>query len=470
MINRVKINKEFFRKLHKQLDKKNEKVKTLDASERQDLIVTVKEYYQYLADNNISYGRLALEVVNNEGKYGLMANGHLKHQCVFDGIKAEEILVIRKQIIISLTYHDMRLRKSIKYNQNNDFCKSIEDYHISVFKSLATEYAWGGLAFRELIGSGSWLKLYEQGGGDLEAINLMFRNHKESKEYSSTRLMDSIKHTWHNYQGGLGIFKPHMRDVPFSPNLDAASKEYVAKLYNISEDRIIEIDAPKPETPMVAYKHYKILPVNDHSTNNYNLHPDIDLESLFAMMMFGEVMEKAQREIENRKKLAKLAAKIKTSLEEHEAAANKILKDFINTKVNNEENLVNNLNAQIAQIEASMETQNNNLFTQKQAECSAESEMKFASARANPGYSTVSTTVTISNSDIIERKQGEYHSLLEQYKTQCASQIAAIKVNYEAQANQRVQSIEPEIKNKSNLIEQQKETYAKELIAILKNA
>lgn len=75
-----KIEMEFFSEVKDYLDEENEKVKTLNAAKRQELIGTVKEYYQYLADNNISYGRLALEVVNNEGKYGLMANSHLKHQ------------------------------------------------------------------------------------------------------------------------------------------------------------------------------------------------------------------------------------------------------------------------------------------------------------------------------------------------------------------------------------------------------
>ncbi|WP_375331977.1 LysM peptidoglycan-binding domain-containing protein [Candidatus Tisiphia endosymbiont of Temnostethus pusillus] len=194
----------------------------------------------------------------------------------------------------------------------------------------------------------------------------------------------------------------------------------------------------------------------------------ISAEHLREMLVLLALTEH-KKQLENQQKLEKLAEKVKTSLTEYESKVNEILKDFVNKKgknlSDNETSFVNQANAEIQQIAASIETKNASLFAQKQAELDVETQAKFAAARATPTYSSIPTTVTVSNADIAARKQAEYHSLMDGYKAQCETQIAAIKARYETQANKRKQSVEFEISNKVDIIKQQSEAYNKELIS-----
>lgn len=113
-------------------------IKTLDQDERIEAIDLAKSYYNYLVSHDIAYGTLALDVIENKGQFGQIANIHLKHQSIFEGISPELITIVREQIIIRLAYKDTKMRSQTSYQQNDPCYKLIEDYHEEVFNQHTT--------------------------------------------------------------------------------------------------------------------------------------------------------------------------------------------------------------------------------------------------------------------------------------------------------------------------------------------
>ena len=83
----------------------------LTEAEREAGVAAAKAHYKLLADSGNKYGNLALEVINNNGEWGKMANKHLEHQAVFDGINELAVPTVRDNIIISLAHMDIIARK-----------------------------------------------------------------------------------------------------------------------------------------------------------------------------------------------------------------------------------------------------------------------------------------------------------------------------------------------------------------------
>ena len=231
-INRAKIKLDYRKELkgyHKDID-------TLDSEDRSNGIEYAKMYYNYLTEAGIPYARLALDVIENKGKFGKLANIHLKSQSLFEGIQAEAMPAVREKIIISLASHDAKMRGDKDYNQSNPCYDKIEAYHLKVFKYHTSPYAWGGLAPKELIGSGSWMKLYEEDSGILEGIEEIMKQGKigKSLEYSAERMLKSLAHSYNQY-----IINSN---TPFQLMMSTTSKEQASVIWKIDPDRISEIE------------------------------------------------------------------------------------------------------------------------------------------------------------------------------------------------------------------------------------
>ncbi len=137
-IDKVKIRSEYrvsLKDFHREIN-------TLSSEDMIKAINCAKNYYSYLVSNSISYARLALDVIENKGKFGQMANVHLKTQSIFEGIKEESIGELREKIIISLASHDSKMRCSKSYHDGNLCYQQIELYHVKVFETYTTIYAW----------------------------------------------------------------------------------------------------------------------------------------------------------------------------------------------------------------------------------------------------------------------------------------------------------------------------------------
>lgn len=259
----------------KKLKAYHRNIKNLDDDERTDAIDWAKNYYSYLASNGISYAKLALDVVENRGKYGQVANIHLKHQSIFEGIKVGNISEVREKIIISLAAHDARMRINKDYSDSCLWYDKIEDYHLKVFAFYSTPYAWGGLVMKELLGSGSWMKYYEKSENCFDVILPILQNNALGcrSEYSVERMLQSVSHSLRVFS--LGI------DMSFMPTIRAFSKEQAAKIWQIDGARIEELveDRSMLDSSMVESKAFKILPAQEfcfHHISDYSSSSDSD--------------------------------------------------------------------------------------------------------------------------------------------------------------------------------------------------
>jgi hypothetical protein len=442
--------KEFEGKLKEISKSANGKNKNpMSALERQQGVEIAKEYYKYLQESGEIYGEAALQVVNNEGMFGKVANIHLRTQAVFDGIEKEYLPELQDRIKISLAYADIDKRMELKDTFNY---KTISKYHISIFENQGlTPYAWGGLAVEELLGVGTYMVLFNQDLKSFEGtLGQLSKIKNKESEYSLDRMVSSLQHSF-------SCYIVHERD--YVPMVRAGSPEHAAKWYGVDISRVVEYydETPEMDCPLVPSYIYKILPKIDSTSPQSN----IDMEALEQMLITLALIEQKKR-IENQNKFNKLVEKVQESLAEYEDKANKIFGEFVKIKSQNlsknGENLTNQVNAEIQQIAASLETKNASLLAQKQAELSA-----IPLVRVKTGPNSYLDT----NEQAAAQKQAEYEALLAQYKSQYQSQIATIKARYEGQINQQKQSFESDISNKATIVKRQEESYAKKLISKL---
>ena len=246
-INRVKIKSEY----RKELKDYHKIINDLSAEQRSEGVKCAEKYYDYLATKGILYAWLALDVIGNEGKFGKLANIHLKSQSIFEGIAVEEINTVREKIIISLASHDAKMRSSKGYDQSNPCYDKIEAYHLKVFKYHTSPYAWGGLAPKELIGSGSWMKFYERDEGIFDCAEEIIKSDKIGKggEYSAERMLKSLVHSYTQYT--------LVSNTPFELIISTASKEQAAFIWKIDPARIELVEEDISMLDSVSSKVFK---------------------------------------------------------------------------------------------------------------------------------------------------------------------------------------------------------------------
>ena len=219
-IDKEKINSEYTQILQEAYDN----IDTLTPAERATAIETAKKYYEYLASNGIIYGKIALEVLENKGRFGEMANINMKDQSIFDGVPPSKIPEMTEKLAISLAYRDSDMRGKPEYIESDRSSKEIGIkigiYHKEAFEKYSTPYAWAGLATDELIGVGEWERLYVENTGVFEGAIEIWNSGKlgeTGSQYSKERMVQSLKHTYRVYSTKI--------EVPFTLHVTAASKE-----------------------------------------------------------------------------------------------------------------------------------------------------------------------------------------------------------------------------------------------------
>lgn len=248
----MKINKAEVKYKYRQVLKGYHKIiNDLSGEERSKGVECAEKYYDYLATKGILYAWLALDVIENKDKFGKLANIHLKSQSIFEGIQSEAMNAVREKIIISLASHDAKMRSSKGYDQSNPCYDKIEAYHLKVFKYHTTPYAWGGLAPKELIGSGSWMKFYEDDSGILKGIEEIIKQGKicKSLEYSAERMLKSLAHSYNQYILGS--------NTSFELIMSTSSKEQAALVWKIDLDRVELIEEDTSMLDSVSSKVFK---------------------------------------------------------------------------------------------------------------------------------------------------------------------------------------------------------------------
>ena len=122
------------------------------------------EYYTYLNDNSVPYGKAALDIRNREKGFGEFANLHLIVEARHVGKTEEEIKRVINELPIYLACRDMDmvdpLWPHIIYNKDIQLKSyhAIARYHYEALNIYGlSKYAWGGIFFQEFACEGSWM-------------------------------------------------------------------------------------------------------------------------------------------------------------------------------------------------------------------------------------------------------------------------------------------------------------------------
>lgn len=141
-----------------------EQISNIDIIGLHQAIPIIKNYYGYLKQCGITYGAIALDVMENAPGFGRFANLHLLNEAKHYGKTLVEIARLQAEYPIRLAYHDAKLRWQSKTGiiDDNEGVENlaIMRYHI---KALALydmdSCSWGGTFFEKFAGSGSWRDL-----------------------------------------------------------------------------------------------------------------------------------------------------------------------------------------------------------------------------------------------------------------------------------------------------------------------
>ncbi|MEY3196651.1 MAG: hypothetical protein RLZZ59_17 [Pseudomonadota bacterium] len=239
-----------------------------------------RQYYTFLDENKEPYGSAALQVVNNSGFFGRVANIHLKTQAIFDGMNPKDFDSVRSNIVIILAMHDVS--KRIEHDGELGY-DAITEYHIKAFRTCnLPPYAWGGLAVEELIGPGKWMTLHDkdmQGFQDMVSNIIKYVSPRAEYSvvtcngYAVERMITSIEHS-------VACALSHER--PYAPISKELDPTIVAIKYDVDISRI-ECIVNEPEilvwgepsmdsSPPV--KTYKVLPRKDSGLSYVSLLDD----------------------------------------------------------------------------------------------------------------------------------------------------------------------------------------------------
>jgi Ca2+-binding RTX toxin-like protein len=216
-----------------------------------------QEYYNYLIDTGIPYGKAAKDAANNQGAYGRLANQYFKMQAKAEGKTADQIPLILDQLKIRLAFDDANTR-SDPYSidsQGNIIYNTIANYHyknLEIFK--LSKHAWGGTFFEEFAGSGSWMDF----GGydtkvDIKQIRLLeaLATNRKVDGVSAWEYVNRLKNlgienkadttTAILYRTALGL---EDNSITHGPNgeifVKGMNEAQISKKFNIPVDRIME--------------------------------------------------------------------------------------------------------------------------------------------------------------------------------------------------------------------------------------
>ena len=173
------------------------KNKDLSFDDVRESRIIIGEYYQYLKNSGIPYGKAALSVLNDEFGFGSFANLHLLTRAKHEGRTEEQIIKTQDILPIRLAYSDIDMRLKSGASSGEEYSK-IAKYHYDAYKAEhLSRYAWGGALFQEHVGSGAWMKFvdktakYQHSGSFVGAI----LNNHEKNEVNAREALKSLYET-----------------------------------------------------------------------------------------------------------------------------------------------------------------------------------------------------------------------------------------------------------------------------------
>jgi hypothetical protein len=217
------------------------------------------DYYQFMnlhgdlysVENGgkpVQYAQMALDVVNDTGIFGSLANIHLRTQAVFEGKTRAELPEITDKLVIGLAGADMQCRideiGEVIIDGKPHICNAdaIRRYHEQQFEGQKLSInCWGGEIFEQLFGEGSWFELMTPGAASetlkklpLAAVKAEF--YPENERMSKAALHD-LKVL------GASVLRPTQREAEFEPvTTHMPNIETVMKYYNMhNPERIIHL-------------------------------------------------------------------------------------------------------------------------------------------------------------------------------------------------------------------------------------
>lgn len=131
-----KFNSLKLKSYQKDLKDLHDKIETglkLNPEEIQHGHALAKQYYSELKAQGVSYGAMALDVLNNSPGFGRFANLHLESEAQYYGRTPEQIERIKAEYPILLAAHDASLRLGSKTGLINDNIIIIQKH----FRSMA---------------------------------------------------------------------------------------------------------------------------------------------------------------------------------------------------------------------------------------------------------------------------------------------------------------------------------------------
>lgn len=396
---------------------------------REQGLKIVRDYYSFLKDNNEKYGEAALKVVNDEGLFGKIANLHLRTQAVFDGKKRDYLPELRDRIVISLAFRD--INKRIEEGDAFGYA-SISRYHKEVFLSQGlSEYAWGGLAVEELLGSGKWMAFFDADVKIFSGVIGQLSQIKEKRNgYAVDRLVTSLKHSFSCYLTFEHDYQPMIR---------AGSPEEAASWFDVDAERVIAIKDPLSvlEPSMISHA-YKILPMQQEEKDKSS--------SSYRQNRCAKIMKKYTQKIDD----------TYNTFVKSKCAEAKSLAECLN-KDNNEK---------IKAFREQKQSELDQAKLQLEAELVAESKAKSAAVRASLAGQNV--TVVVDNFDIRAVKQEEFNAKVADIKAEISAYNKKINEQGQILGQQNDQRLKGQIDSKRQTIFEKKKQFIEAVKQMLK--
>lgn len=364
------------------------KKKEITCEERAQGIKIAQEYYKFLETSGEAYGKAALQVVEDNGVFGHIANIHLRTQAVFEGHKPEYLPELRDRVVISLAHTDMSKRLALKDKFTYD---TISEYHKDEFKKQdLSPYAWGGLVVEKILGPDKWMTMHDK---DIAFFGQMTQQISKGvgtgkiEGYSIDRMVGGMMHSFRCLTQG---------EKPYAPVLRAGNAEQVAHWFDVDISRIqlLDVEEYVGDTPMVKSYLFKVWPQN-HKIGPLLFTVSKEGVSLDIYAYDATAAEKKfKRAIAAKDEFKKFC---NDALEKLQAQINKAQKD-IQAKYQSE------MDQKTKELQEQIDAELATYTSQKQNEYNQEAEARVEAIRASlkPGEEAI-----VDSSDIAARKQAE---------------------------------------------------------------
>jgi hypothetical protein len=368
--------------------------------QKQGLELT-KQYYTYLSQCAVPYGKIALAIINKQGFVGEMTDLQLERQLKFEGIN--NIAERKPLLTISLAQRDAELRVVNSYIPSS----KITDYHVEIYGKLKLPiYAWSGLFIAKVAGDEVWESALNDNNVFIETVKNSFSIAQNLSQdhiapYSVARMANSFIDAVKCSATSLtAVCPPNFGVIEFS--LDSDPHTALAKKWDVDKSQVIKAD---PNASLLKYMNKDIYFFKDHEYYIVSK-PTVLLEEPlnvikgeegvdnFNTLSHFKEMVKVIKAIKYAEIFSKLADKINKILKKFaETKEEEIQKDISNTKtkIDDENNqLLQTMQAQLNAKKVELEKEANAFADKVLAERMAQAKANAHITHPNGGSITIS--------------------------------------------------------------------------------